>query len=164
MRTIREFPAGAKEFWFRVIVVPFEVAMAITAAWSGVAGLMDLTVTANAFNATLPHWAHTGFNLLYVVSGFSVTAGVGWGYKNLEGFGLTLMLSGLMVRAFTLYTILGMVPVTVNVLMQAFFFGGACFVRLLLLLQKKNTIVVTLDTDAVEILPLKDVTHDGSLR
>lgn len=151
MRTIREIPEGTKDFILRMVVVPFEIALALTAMWSGTAGLFNLSITATAFNATLPHWLVTLFNLMYIVAGLGVLSGVGWSYRNAEASGLILMFTSLIVRAGALYVTQGLNSISTNVIIQAVFFGGACVVRVAVLFAKHNTILHPTEKQAVVI-------------
>lgn len=157
MRSIREIPTGTREFILRVIVVPFEIAIALTAVWAGAAGLLTLSPSAAAFNATLPQWLVTMFNLIYVIAGLAMLTGVGWNYKNAEASGLILLITSLLIRAVALYVTRGFDQVTTNVIVQATLFGGAAVIRLGMILAKRQTVIVATPSQAVVIESVEEL-------
>ena len=161
MRTIREIPLGTREFILRVIVVPFEIAIALTAVWAGAAGLFNLSITASAFNSTLPQWLVTLFNILYVIAGLGILTGVGWSYRNAEASGLILLITSLFIRVVALYFTRGFDSVTTNVIIQAVLFGGAAVIRLGVILAKHETVLITKPDQAVVIESVEELKGAG---
>jgi hypothetical protein len=139
-KTIRELPAGFRLFVDRARAVPFEIALGLVSLWSGAISFFGITLGAQTLNATLPPIMVSTFNLMYLLAGVFIIAGVGWGYRNLEASGVILLATALIVRAVAVVIGVGISPTTVTLIFQAAVFSAACLLRLISLL--KHEIVI----------------------
>lgn len=140
MRALSEFPEGLRMFIKRSTVCPFEVAIGLLAIWSGIISLFDVTVAARAFSAALPDHLVLVLNILYILAGTFIVAGVGWNYRNIESSGLIFLSSILIIRVISLAFLIGFTPETTAAIIQGAVFGFACMVRLKALLQRRVVI------------------------
>lgn len=114
----------------RQTIVPFESAIAVLSIWAGFSGFFEVSISSQAFNALLSHLSAMMFHLVYVVSGMAIFFGIGWNYRNLEAFGLVLLLMSLLVRAIAAISLLGYThPVAISPIIQVLTFGPACVIR-----------------------------------
>lgn len=81
----------------QIIIFPFEVAMALWCAYSGITGALHVGPAADAFHRALGPWA-TLFNIWFVIAGLSMYLGVALTRRNIEAFGLILVISSLVIR------------------------------------------------------------------
>lgn len=139
-KALREFPEGFRMFVKRSTVCPFEVAIGLLAIWSGIFSLFDATVAARAFSAALPNPLVNMLNLLYILAGAFIVAGVGWGYRNIESSGLIFLFSILFIRVISLAFLIGFRPETTAAIVQGVIFGFACAVKLQAVLKRKIVI------------------------
>ena len=147
--SIIEYPAPKQAFFHRLIVLPFESAIAIASVWGGLASLFGLTTAGQAFGTTLPQSLATAFNLLYIISGLAILLGLGWGYRNLEACGLILLLTSLTVRSIAFVVTFGLAPSIATMLIQAVIFIAAAIFRLRAVI-KNGTIIQVLGGLRVE--------------
>lgn len=85
----------------RISIVPFEVAIAFYALFSGVASIAQLGVT-DPLVALLPGWEALALNIATLISGILMIAGVGAGISKIEQAGL-FFLDGILISRFLLY-------------------------------------------------------------
>ena len=139
-KALREFPIGAKLFWNRCSVVPFEASLGVLAIWTGSTAFLNWTLTNRVLVSALPDNMLRLLNLLYLISGIMIVTGVGWAYRNVETSGLIFLATSFIVRFVVLISIAGVNPETVGALVQTLTFGLACAIRIRCLL--KNCILV----------------------
>lgn len=142
-----------KNFCARLAVVPFESAAAVIVIWVGIAAFFDVATAQRLFNASLPQPMAIGFNIAHIVSGFAVISGLGWGYRNLEMFGLILLLGALLVRVTALWNYAGLDPLVSSAIIQSAVFGISSLVRLKTLFQNRLNVLIHAD----DILTKKDI-------
>lgn len=142
-KSVLEYPQQKRVFFHRLTVLPFEAAVALSSVWGGLAAMFGLTSTGQAFGTALPPNMTIAFNLLYVLSGAAILLGLGWGYRNLEGCGLVLLLTSLGVRAIALTVTFGFTPLISSVVVQAVIFIIAVAARLRTLF--RNGTIVQVD-------------------
>lgn len=142
MRSLAQVPAGARLFCTRCTTVPFEAATAVLAVWSGVSAFFNLTVAATVVNMSLPGDLVTLFNLLYVLAGAFMLAGIGWNYRNLETTGIIFLFTSLLVRLLVLVAMAGVQLTILPALLQNLTFGAACGARLVFLLKHRALVVI----------------------
>lgn len=152
---------GGRVFLTRLSVVPFESAIALSAVWAGTASLFGISGSGAAFNATLPHPLVVLFNIMYIVSGVVTVLGLGFGYRNLEGFGLVTLATSLAIRLIALAVISGVQPDTITAIVQAMIFIPASLVRLVSLTHGVEVVPVKLEEQVhiEEMAPVVDKTN-----
>lgn len=138
--SVVEYPGARSPFLGRLMVLPFEAAIAVSSATLGVASLFGFTAPSQAFGAVLPASMVALFNLLYILSGLCILHGLGWAYRNLEACGLILLITTLVVRVIMLAVTFGAAPSIMTALLQLIIFIAASITRLQALF-KDNTIV-----------------------
>lgn len=141
----RILPDHLHPFLMRQSVAPFETAIAAVAVGTGILNFFGASIAAILFNSVLPAALITGFNIGYLLSGFAIWFGLGWSYRNLEAFGLILLLTALVVRAIALWATVGVSPITVTVFIQAVAYSIACTVRLYVLMKGRTVLMITPD-------------------
>lgn len=146
-RALKEIPPGMRHFRKRLVIVPFDTALALTAVWSGLGAFFDASIQARLFNDALPDFAAILFNIVYIVSGLAVLAGIGWAYRNLEISGWILLLTSLIVRTISLWSYGGFNPFVTASLVQGAIFGTACEIKIYYLLKRK--VIVLADSDSL---------------
>jgi hypothetical protein len=114
----------------------------VLAIWSGVSAFFNLTVTATVVNLSLPPDLVTLFNLLYVLAGFLMLAGLGWSYRNLEATGIIFLFTSLLVRLIVLVVMAGVQATILPAVLQNLTFGLACGARLVFLLKHRSLVVI----------------------
>ena len=97
----------------QIIIFPFEVAIALWCAYSGVTGLLGIGLAADALYLALGSVA-TVFNAGYVLAGISMYFGVALTRRNIEAFGLILVISSLLTRTIALMWVAGMSSMLLN--------------------------------------------------
>lgn len=141
MRSLRAFPLGWKLFWNRCSILPFETAIAALTIWAGFMSFFNITVTSQALANTLPDEINTIVNLIYLMAGSFTFAGIGWGYRNIETSGLTLLSSGLGIRMLVLWYQYGFQTGTTSPIIQSGVFLLACLMRIIALLKHKTYVL-----------------------
>jgi hypothetical protein len=141
LHTIREVPHGCRLFCSKTATAPFETATGLLAVWTGVTSFLGYGIGNLAFDASLQSDALVQiFNLIYILSGAAILAGLGWSYRNVEASGIILLLTSLVIRIVAVSSRIGFNAITTTVIIQGVFFGIACFVRLMFLLRNRVTI------------------------
>lgn len=148
---IRGMPAGFRLFLFRSRAVPFELALGFVSLWSGAISFFGVTLSAQTLNQTLHPLMVSTFNLLYLLSGVFIIAGVGWGYRNLEASGVILLATALIVRAIAVLIGAGVNPLTLTAALQGVAFSFACVVRLVSLMKNEVLVFATDVPELVEV-------------
>lgn len=148
MRSLSQVPTGARLFCGRCAVAPFETATAVLSVWSGAISFFGVTITASVVNTLLPPQLVVLFNLLYVLSGAFMLAGLGWNYRNLEATGIIFLATSLIIRFIVLFVAAGFQPVILTALVTNLAFGLACGTRLVFLLKRRTLAIVELPRDA----------------
>lgn len=138
----REWPVGWREFRHNLAVLPYNVALALFSAWAGVGAFADQTVAARLFNDALPGVLADIFNVVYVVSGITIVLGIGWAYRNIEAFGLFLLVGVLLVRTAAVYAMFGYRPATAAAIAQSVIFGVATLARLTALIKGWSVVML----------------------
>lgn len=146
--TFSQIPEGFKLFRTRAAVVPFEVAIGFLSMWTGTISFFDITVAARALKTGMPIGVLNAFNLLYLLAGAFIVAGVGWGYRNVEASGMVLLLTTLMVRVATFIFVIGFAPDTTAAIVQGLVFGIASGIRLVSLLRNKVLVLTEVTPDS----------------
>lgn len=154
MSAFREWPIGARLFMRNIAVLPFQAALGATSIWQGIGAFSDQTIAARLFNDALPNDLSAVFNVIYVVAGFALVCGLGWAYRNLESFGLVLLIGVLFVRAIVVSAHYGYSPYTSAAIVQAVIFGLASGVRFVFL-AKRWTVLLLKSPNPLEA-PLHD--------
>src|SRR5258708_2973816 len=93
---LRKFRAALS----RAAIIPFETAIAALVVISGIAGLAKFGI-ADPISALVPGWEYVTLNLMYMLAGFGMAAGICLDKGRAEGFGLWL-LSGAVIAGFFL--------------------------------------------------------------
>ena len=150
-RTLRRIPQGFHDFLHRLRVMPFESALAITTIFTGIAAFTDKSISSRLFVEALPLEIAVLFNVTHLLSGFSLFAAIGWGYRNLEAFGLLLLASSLFARLITLWVVAGWHPVTATALIQSLIFGLACLARIYTLFKRQDVTLIDLEVGVVDL-------------
>lgn len=150
MRAIRSIPGGAVTFFHRQSIMPYQAGIAALSIIMGVFSFFDWTLAAMLFNNALPMGGVLGFNLMYVVSGFAMFFGMGWGYRNLESFGLILLLTVLIARVIVVFAAVGLTPITTSTIVQGAVIGFSTLVRLVMLV-KGHDVVLIRNASRVEV-------------
>ncbi len=125
-----------------VALAPFELAYGFIAVWAGVSGIFDWTTIARVFNQGLPAWLSTLVNLFYTIAGLAIIGGILHQLRQLEAFGLTVLLSSLIIRAGFLWYAIGITALTNGVILNALIFGTAAAVRLWVLLTSRVITII----------------------
>jgi hypothetical protein len=122
-------------FFKRQAVVPFETCFAFYSIYAGVAGILDFGVTNVAFRNFLGLKFSLLFNLAYALAGTALFVGIGTNRRNLETFGIILILTSLAVRILISTHYLGFNSAVLGSYVFAAAFSFSCVVRLVLLLR-----------------------------
>lgn len=145
MKAIKELPAGARLFFNRCRLVPFETAISLWAIYAGMASFLNWTVASRALSTSFPSEVTQVLNLIYLVSGVLIFLGVGWAYRNVEVSGLILLASSFAIRIIVLLSVVGLAtPEAIGSMIQGLTFGLACIIRAGCLL-KNHTLVFASD-------------------
>lgn len=127
----------------RLCVLPFEVAMAVLVFFSGMASLLHLSTTVDALTQSFPGWLVVALNVMYCLSGLTMFAGIGTARRDLEGSGVVLLGSAVVVRFIAVVASSGFIA---PVFVQLMFYAGvvtACGIRLKHLVQGSQLILVS---------------------
>jgi len=148
MRSLSQVPLGARLFCGRCAIAPFETATAVLAMWTGAISFFGVTLTASVVNTLLPEQLVILFNLLYVLSGAFMVAGLGWNYRNLEATGIIFLATSLLIRLIVLFVAAGFQLVILTALLQNLAFLIACGTRLVFLLKRRSLAIVEVPHNA----------------
>lgn len=144
-----------KDFFKRLSTAPYESAAAILVAWVGIGSFFDPPVSQQIFIAALPAALSVWFNAANVIAGVALVIGLGLGYRNLEMFGLILLVGSLLVRVVVLVNYTGFGPVVNGAIIQFAVYIIASLVRLSTL--ARNRVVLMVDMD--DVFTGKDLEH-----
>lgn len=114
--------------------------MAFLALSAGLIGLLHLSTSTDILTSLLPTWLVSGLNASYALSGLAMLVGLGLGRRDLEGGGIALLMSAVLVRGLAVVLVAG---VTLQVSALLLFYLGflvACGARLQSLV--KNEVVL----------------------
>jgi uncharacterized membrane protein YuzA (DUF378 family) len=91
----------------RIATLPFEAFVAVLALQAGLMGLFLIGSTANVLDAVLGAPLAHVFQAGYAVSGLLMLVGIGLGRADIEGFGLMLLSTSVVIRTIALAYLLG---------------------------------------------------------
>lgn len=84
------------------VLFPFEASTALFALYTGITGMLGLGLTSDLFIRNIgTEWAFA-FNLLYAFAGAAMYLGVVSMMRNIEAFGLVLMVTSVLIRLIAL--------------------------------------------------------------
>lgn len=134
---LRKLFTGFGIVYKRLSVQPFEAALALLTILSGILLLVRVGPprTPSPVTALLPEPLVFAFRMFYFASGVGMFAGLGWGYRNLEAFGLILLLTSLGGFTLTMLVVIGFKPLILGSVIGAVVFGIAAVMRLMALLR-----------------------------
>ena len=121
-------------FCKRIVQAPFENLIAGLAFFSGLVALFDVGRSGDPLDAILPGWAATVFQLAYVLSGLTITVGLGAARSDVESFGLVTISTSQIIRAIATAALIGMANAAISAVF-AVLVVWACWVRLRQLLR-----------------------------
>ena len=104
--------------------------MGIVAFFAGLAPLLHLSTTVDALTLTSPGWLLVALQVSYLLSGIGMLFGVALARRDLEGFGVVLLGTAVLVRFIAVVAVSGL---TGPVLVLLVFYTGivaACVVRM----------------------------------
>lgn len=109
------WPPFLRVTWLRrqVILFPFNIAVALWCVYSGVMGIFAVGPVADTFYRVLGNFS-VPFNVGFAIAGLSMYFGVALTRRNLEAFGLILIISSLAIRSTALLWAAGIDPVLLN--------------------------------------------------
>lgn len=149
-RSIQEWPLNGRVALRRLMFVSFEVALAITAIWTGGTAFLGLTIAASAFNAALPSAMVTVFNALYFASGVVMIFGIAFGYRSVEAVGLMLFITSLVVRVVALFGTFGPDPMLLSPIFLSSVYAACAIARLYVLIMNGKLLYTTRAVHIVE--------------
>lgn len=149
-QAMRTLLAEARVFFGRLVVLPFELAIAVLMIYNGVAAFFGATIFTILLNDILSVAMVSAINTMYIVSGLTLILGIGWRYRNIEAFGLIFLAGVFTVRTVAVWLTVGWMPVTSTLLVQSVIFSWAGLMRLAILM--KNWNVALLKTEQIEVL------------
>jgi hypothetical protein len=97
---------------------------------AGVAGLLNYGSGNDPLTVVLPGWLTTLFQVIFTVAGLSTLVGLGRGSFGLEGMGLVLMVTSVLMRLLLFVVYLGFPPEIIVGATFYFVLGWACLARL----------------------------------
>jgi len=105
---------------FRMVALtPFEFVYGAMSVYSGVAGLLGASPAMAIFNRVLPGWLVVVTNLLYAVSGMAILGGLARRLRDVEAFGLIMLMASASIRAVVLGMTVGVSPIANAFYVQA---------------------------------------------
>ena len=137
------FPAIRRQ----VILFPFEVVVALWCAYSGAIGVLGIGPAADVFYRALGSIS-VPFNVGYAVAGISMYLGVSFTRRNVEAFGLILVISSLAIRTIALMWAVGSDSTLINQYVLNGLFFLAATARLISLWRHYYVIEIAAKDDA----------------
>ena len=126
-----------RSMWMNINVVPFETVIAIFCALSGVFGLLQLGLNNDQFASAMGRTIANVFNAGYILAGLGMLVGIALNRKDIEIFGLTCVVTSLLVRSSAIAWKVGLNPFIVT----SYFFNalviGACITRAVMIIKYK---------------------------
>lgn len=100
--------------WINIRIIPFETSISLFCIISGVFGLLSWGLNNDQFISALGVRIATGFNIGYIVAGVGTFLGLALNRKDLETFGLTCIVTSLLVRSAAIGWKVGINPIVVT--------------------------------------------------
>lgn len=95
--------------WKHLRTLPFEALIGALAFVSGGLALLHYGgIGADVLTRALPAWLTTTSSALYLLSGASLIGGLFTGHRNVEAFGLIVIVASVIVRSIALFAVLGL--------------------------------------------------------
>lgn len=132
-------------FFRRQAVIPFETALAAICAYSGIAGFLRYGIINTIFTQVLGVSIANGFNATYLASGVAIFLGIGMGLRNLEAFGVIILIMSLLIRTIVVHHHAGFSPDVVNSYVFSLFYSIAGAVRLWSLIKRQVLVETTVE-------------------
>lgn len=127
--------AALRRFVRRLCHDPFETLIALLAVFTALFALFRVGgAGASAYDAVLPHWAATLFQIGYLLSGLLLLGGVGASRADVESAGLVIIAASQVARAIVNVALIGLAAASVSVVFSVLVVG-ACGTRLWLLVR-----------------------------
>jgi hypothetical protein len=120
-----------RPWWKRLGNAPFEIGLSLFSIYSGVSGLLNFGASNEIFTEAV--LAPGIFNMIFIVSGLSVIAGLVTRLRGMESFGLFGIIGALLTRIMVILMSTGWNVTSHNLLATCIFFVLACIVRLLMI-------------------------------
>lgn len=124
------------KFQERQNVVPFEAAFALFSVYSSLISILNFGVIPNIFNTILGKIFTTTSSTLFFIAGTCIYFGVGFARRDIEAFGILVIVACLITRMFLIGFIIGIDPIVFNNYVFNIIFIVACIIRLNTLLKK----------------------------
>lgn len=124
------------KFQERQNIVPFEAAFALFSIYSSLISILNFGVIPNALNNILGKVFTTIFSILFFVAGICIYFGVGFARRDVEAFGILVIVACLITRMFLIGFIIGIDPIVFNNYIFNIIFIIACIIRLNTVLKK----------------------------
>jgi hypothetical protein len=98
-----------REFLRRLGVVPFETAIGWVILVSGLVHLLHVQEPSDPLTLLLPEWLTIALSLAYALTGLCIILGIGFGRRDIEGAGLTLLIAASSIRLAAVFNAAGFV-------------------------------------------------------
>lgn len=111
--------------------------------YSGIAGFFQFGVVSSIFTTVLGTTIANGFNAAYTISGVAMSLGIGLALRNLEAFGVIILVMSLLIRTVVVHQHAGFSPDVVNSYVFSLAYSIACMVRLRALIKQQVLVETT---------------------
>lgn len=127
----------------RLNVVPFEAAIAWLSFFAGFVGVTNLTTSTDSLNVFLPGWFVLALNIVYMVAGILMLAGLSTARRDIEGSGIVLLLGSIAVRGLAVMFVAGLHASTFLLIAFYTIFALACLSRIKALFSGSVTVKIS---------------------
>lgn len=132
MLPVASIPKG----WKLLRLLSFEALIGALAFVSGGLALLHYGgIGADVLSMALPGWLTTTSSALYLLAGAALIAGLVTGRRNVEAFGLVVIVASVVVRSIALFAVLGLSSLVVTSYIFNTVVVWACIERLLIILR-----------------------------
>lgn len=132
------------KIYSRQVLAPYEVGFAVFSVYSSIISMLNFGVVPNKFTDAMGVIFTTLSSILFLLSGIAIYAGISLSKREIEAFGIIVLMSCMLMRVVVILILFGIDPVTFNTaVFNGIFMVSSC-VRLNTLL-KKHVIIMLSD-------------------
>lgn len=95
-------------------MIPFETGFAALCVYNGVSGILSYGAVPKIFEQMLGYKFSLVFNIAYVISGLLMYLGIGLNRRNVEAFGVIIIMMSLSIRSLVVFFDVGFYELVVN--------------------------------------------------
>lgn len=127
--------------YHRLRAFPFQASIAGLAVLTGATGLLHIGTSTSALQALMPNYLVDILNALYLTSGLAMLSGQALPRRDIEGFGLVVLASSVLVRGAALVLLAGVTEEVITIYVFYLMILWACAVRLRQLILARDVAV-----------------------